>query len=114
MRSPYKVTRPGGVRPRSVGWSTRVGGLVWVHPGGRVDGPGRARWVRLLRRTHRGGNLVVLAHTPHVRTARSVGVRMGKGKGRPAGAYGWAPTGTPLAQGGVFTRGVPGSSPRHW
>lgn len=70
---------------------------VWAGPLRRVESTTRAALVKSLRRAHRKRPCRVGWTPTQVRTARPDGVRMGKGKGKPAGRYGWSPRGGVVA-----------------
>lgn len=102
---------PTGVATRVVGWAdhhTPVGAppewaTLWAGRLTRVESTTRGALTRALRRSHRKRPIRVGWTPTQVRTARPDGVRMGKGKGKPAGRYGWSPRGAVVAHSG----GVP-------
>ena len=93
----------GGLAPR--GWTLRAGVTDRWHPP-RVGG-----LLRGVRRTlRRAARVTRLTSPTHTHYARPVGLRMGKGRGKPAGRFGWATPGTPLL--GVVGAPPPGVAAR--
>lgn len=90
---PYlgRPAHPQAVRPTGTAWAAhhraalvRDWHTVWTEPG-RLTSSTRAAWVKRWRRAFKKRPLTVTTGCTRVQTARPVGVRMGKGKGRPTG-----------------------------
>ena len=88
-------------RPPRRGWADRLVGWTdhhhrWVaRVAANLDDTQRGAVVRTARKLAKKSVRVARAAGP-VRTARPVGTRMGKGKGKPAGHRGWTPRGVTL------------------
>jgi len=91
--------QPADIQPRMVflNWktslSTRVGGNTWVISSlssARVDTPQRVALTRLIRRvTKKKGQLQIVTHPGASTTSKSLGTRMGNGKGKVVNHRRW-------------------------
>lgn len=88
------------------GWTRRDTSVV-VTRASALEDPQRGALVRAARRvTKRVGHLRVARSAGPVVTARPVGTRMGKGKGKPVGHRGWTPRGAALFEVTGGSRGL--------